>query len=662
MPNRFAAGCQCCGEASCNCCVTQTLKESPSRTGSAGSYTYTDTAWSGWTGVTDTTGNTLAAGDHAYIDVTLDCQDFDAVIEVLDFGTTYDAKIWIDEMEVQMYCASDDANGVAAAMITRTNWAKYESSYSSTSAPGNARYVYLALSSVASAGAQGSSIRAYDDRSGTLNALAISRGATRSAGSRTVRINILAGTSDLEIGLVQIKAGNVTCLSGLGYCSSNCSLGNNDSYYVVEGRTVTVSGGASHTATETSDGLTTIGASGCNETPPSPCQWTNEAVIDYSVVNGTWDYVLQKASNYCTTPSWADASAGEQTAVTDWISRVKSDTWNDSNRPIRFWEYRWASPPVTTRTGSTEWDADTVSWTLEDVCDLTVATESINEPCQGASPVAYPDNTVPKMAEVVRDTDLSLLCDWGVEYCSAGSTIRPSIGFSASCETGRKTVNLVIPYTTFAAIGNDTASAYDITRQESDYVGSCNQTYPWSVRTQWPAISITRSSSTTTYEIPVYSQGGTLGGPTARPLQVTNFVWTVVSTSATSTQNGDAYIPTMTFNATGTPSGCQPDDVWQNAFAFPRYERHINEPFGDDGGTDEGILNGTVNVRVPTEDGTFDVLWVNSGGTDYIYARRNSDCALLFGTVPSSADDCEVLSISLDDGGTNTATFNFLRS
>ncbi len=671
MPIARSPGCNCCGgtTAPCECCYGHSgdkkfLKPATVRTGSYGPYTTTD--WdSGWVGVIDKTTNTLPANTHAYYDIEMSCDSrYWIEVEIIDFGSSDGAKVWVDGKVVENICTdgSNQSQTLVAYAYTGLSYGSAER-YSGIGLGPSTSIVARFSSSPEEGGVQSEEVSlsdTTDDRGDfflTDYCHARYRKELRPLGPSTIRLNIESSSSALKIGGIRIAYGWSHCNVPTAHDLGNTFEGSHAS----EGATIVNSGAQSVTTTETSNEATYGGAGLTCPADNTPCgQWVNTVSTDYTPMNGTFYYQLERATNWCevthgspTVLTWTSADWAD---VTDWLDALKDWDWSVVD-PLRFWEYRQVQPRIETTSGNEYWDDDWTVWNLDsDICGTlpielrTGATPSDLEPdhCPAA-----PGGDPPETDTSFRQTSVASCAS--VNLCR--SQAWPAMDFGSlpggvQCLTGvpHDKIPIVWESEPTLTLADWTHSAINATFTNLTHGVTCdNPLTSWNYNVSRPSFTMTRDLDLKLADLEPEIGPVDNGNWILKAGAITGFSVKDLGTLSVTAQVGTSFIPQLiTFNTGTDPcNACTPNIVYKTSSCDPVYgsTTMLSVPLGK--------VFGTPWLRVDIGGGDY---WDISIGWDFInaeatfIARRYSDCHKVTGDLGSlPTDKCEVFPVTISD-------------
>ena len=637
-------GCNCCGAAPpepCVCCESAELKPSPTFFG-----TFSQTTWDdGWEGVSNKNSNTLPANSHAYYDIVLKCNtNWSVEVEVIDFGTSSGAKIWCEGSEVENYCM--DGN---ECVVTCLTGASFGIATTSPLSFGGSRYVAAILSStLVSGGAQryGSSIadatlkRINDGEVFFFNqyAHALWHGEQTGIETKTIRINIQTGSSDIEIGQVAVKYGTSECAKSQSHTS-----GNNSTFgYIMTDAQCVNTGASDVTVIEDSEG--TVLANGdifCPDPDPRPCPaWQNRMDVNYSAMNGTFIYSLERQTNYCDTfldnsvsPVYESVPAS---VLSDWVSSIQSWDFDNTTRPIKFWEYFLTEPLVDTSASSNSYDDDWYDFTPGSVCHIgsvTLPSTFVPDPTRLATP-----SVDPPVITFNAFRQVSFGCKW-VDLCR--NFVYP--GFIINGDGVQDKVRQPIARTTELANVSNSFTVSDISFFLDQTDQGCSTNGDWTLDVNGTGFTMDRTITYTHYEHSLDDNRASSVTPSTKAGTVTNLVVNYTSGSTTANQVGSSYVPSLTFIAGPDTGGCNPDNSYDSFTSTPT--QSSTYPI-------VGTIKAGQWVRVNLDNGDMWDISIGRLGFDSfetVIARKHDNCDTVTAALVKPADRCDPFSVSLSD-------------
>lgn len=653
MAIRRSPGCNCCGSTPepCECCVDTDLKPPPVKTGTS----FTDTTWDAdWVGVDDKTVNTLPANTHAYIDINVPCPTrYVFEVEVIDFGVDTGAKIWIDGMQAENYrTATADGDALVVAVSSGL-------SYGIAAAPslfGGDRYVAIILDSGFNVGGaqtynvsmQDTSSKRIDDGENffpSYPAHSAWVGAQEPIGPTTIRLNIQSDSSEIKIGQVRMRYGWTGCSINTGAHSG----GDNTTFcFASKGMSLVNSGAASLTCTETSTGVTHDSLGGCTLPDPRPCgTWVNTLETDYTPLNGTFEYELERQTNFweSETPVYESAN---WTLVTDWVDAVKNWTWTGGVQPISFWEYSQVEPQVEVTLGNYTWDNSWANWTFgSDVCGEIPITFNPSIPPLGANECpAFAENYNAPVAVTTARQGTALDC-LAVNVCSVTDVVHPAMTHGVTpCidNNSQGRWGIVFSSDPSVVLSDFVVPAINLSVDQDSSGNDDCFSGNWSYTVVRGGFTMTRTKDCRVESFDDFAIGAKPASWVLKGGTVTNFAAEDKNASTTASQNGNSYVPqTLTFisGSDQNASDCNPDDVYK-----------LTDPSYGEESWACGVTKSSPWLRVDTDDGDSWDISIDYQGISAIYvvtARRYSDCeTVVFSDSLSNlpADKCETHSVS----------------
>jgi hypothetical protein len=645
MAIRRSPGCNCCGSTvePCVCCDSTDIKPSPVKTGPS----YSDTTWDdGWVGVNDKTVNTLPANTHAYYDIELKCStNWSFEVEVIDFGTSSGAKIWCEGLEVENYCMDG-----TECVVTCSSGASYGIGKTSVLSFGGERYVAARLSSTLVPGGaqeygcsiQDASEKRIDDGDVffyTQMAHALWHAEQTGIENKTIRINIETSSSDIEIGQVSVVYGSSDCGKKFSHTE-----GDNTSYrYIMTDARCVNSGAADMTVTEDSDG--TVIANGdiyCPDPDPRPCpSWQNVIDVNYSAMNGTYIYTLERQTNWCA--EYLDGSieptyeSVPSTVLSDWAASVQAWDFDDTRRPIRFWEYFLTEPLVDTSLSGNNYDDDWFSWTLGTVCHIgavTVPNARVPDPTRLATP-----SVDPPVVSFTPDRQSTLInCRW-VDLCL--DHVYPAMYFAGEGVADKVRQKIVRTFELADVANSFTVSNISVSIDQTQPT-PCDGYGDWTLDVTGTGFTMNRTITYTQYEHTLTDDRASSVTPSTKAGSVSNLTIDYTAGPTTVSQTGASYVPSLTFVSGFDPGGCNPDNSYEIS-STPTQEATY-------------AVTGTIKagqwIRVDVDNGDKWDISVGRQGFDFyetVTVRKYDDCHTLSSVLSVPSDRCEPFSVNLSD-------------
>ena len=456
--------------------------------------------------------------------------------------------------------------------------------------------------------------------------------------TKTIRINIEAASSDIQIGQVAVKYGSSECSSGTTH-----ELGDNSSFgFIMTDAQCVNSGAVDMNVTEDSEG--TVIANGdiyCPTPDPRPCAaWQNQIDVSYSAMNGTFVYSLERQTNWCA--EYLDGSVQPayesvvSTVLSDWVTSLQAWDFDNTKRPIKFWEYFLTEPLVDTSVGSNGYDDDWYTWTLGSVCHIgavTVPSTLVPDPAKLATPSVNPPSV-----NFNAFRQASFGCKW-VDLCR--DFVYPAIRFDGD-GVSDKVRQPIARINELADVSNSfTVNNISYSIDQTD-LGSCDALGDWTLDVAGTGFTMNRTITYTHYEHALTDDRASSVTPSTKAGTVSNLVIDYTAGPLTASQSGASYVPSLTFINGADPGGCNPDNAYASFTSHP-YETATYDVVG--------TLNAGQWVRVDMDNGDkWDIsVDLTTSTTAEVTARKYDDCDTVADTVTLPADRCEPFSVNISD-------------
>ena len=381
---------QCCCDVT-GCCELQVVKPLPVRTvDGGGNVSYSDTAWdaSYVTGISGTD-NTIPANTTVTISVPIGCTDYVVDVEVLDdaggnvtnsspgltikvgdclqvsnelrattpaelFGPSYTSdSIQHPTLFSQHNVETLTRDSISPSSVTRPYYGDYYAAY---------RFYEVFYEATMHSGIQGYGQPPFRTDVSTLQKNSVvSNRLPHDAGGLTVQITIETGADAVEIGLVQVHSGHISCssissLDGIptdGSCPAvpDIPATDTDSWYTVTDPASLVTNNAASTQTSSMSG--TVKSSGsCGS---SGCTYTYSTSFDFTQWTGNhqWDLYWYDLGGYqsdITFASYYDdgvvATSAKSTALSGYLSKCVDHNWIHADRLVDWRLFDWVEPEL----------------------------------------------------------------------------------------------------------------------------------------------------------------------------------------------------------------------------------------------------------------------------------------------------------------------------
>ena len=362
MPVKHSPGCTCCGVTSC--CDTFVVKPLPTRTVDGSVVTYSDTEWNSQyvTGMTGTD-NTVPANTTVTIEVPIGCTDYVVDVEVLDDNgsnvTSADGlRIKVGDC-LQAECDFEYGHSYPTYTQQDVQWPTLISQHAVETAErdtvdglGNVtrpfygdfyaayRFFEKFYSAAMSSGVF--AFRAPDYRSDTstaiMNGSVSTRRISHDAGGLTVKITIETGSQAVEIGLIRVNSGHISCsnFTSLTNVPTQEECVDSPLYVIEDPASVIVNNGASSISVS-ADG--DVIGQGCGVFANYPlCTFDYDATLNISQWSGNyvWDVKYDNV----------DATVAQASALSSYLSKCKSHSWLHSDALVNWKRYKYVESEV----------------------------------------------------------------------------------------------------------------------------------------------------------------------------------------------------------------------------------------------------------------------------------------------------------------------------
>jgi len=377
---------QCCCDVT-GCCELQVVKPLPVRTvDGGGNVSYSDTAWNASyvTGISGTD-NTIPANTTVTISVPIGCTDYVVDVEVLDdaggnvtnsspgltikvgdclqvsnelrattpaelFGASYTSDvIQYPTLFSQHEVETMSRGSISPGSYTQPFYGEYYAAY---------RFYEVFADQVMESGTYGYQQPPYrSDVSTLFGKVAASDRLPHDAGGLTVQITIETGNDAVEIGLIQVHSGHLSCssINSLDGVPSGTGCSGDDPVYTVTDPASLVTNNA--TSTQTSSMSGTVQSSGsCGS---SGCTYTYSTSFNFSQWTGNhqWDLFWYDLAGYQPNPSGSSfidegssASAAKETSLLAYLAKCASHSWTHADRLVDWRAFDWIEPELNSAT------------------------------------------------------------------------------------------------------------------------------------------------------------------------------------------------------------------------------------------------------------------------------------------------------------------------
>lgn len=374
MPVKHSPGCGCCA-VGVTCCSLIEVKPLPTRTMVNGVATYSDTEWdtsyvSGISGVD----NTIPANTTVTIQVPIGCTDYVVDVEVLDDnGTSVTnsspglvVKVG-DSLQASNVLRATTENeltgtGSTTSFENPTIFSQYDVKSHDRSVPsfyGNNYAAYRFQEIFHTANMQ-SGVISYknppyrSDAAKALGTTVFSLRPPHDAGGLTVEITLQTGNQDVEIGLIQVHSGHMSCtaINALDDVIVDEYAGTFPPLYTITDPASYIVNNATSTQVATMSGPV-LSSGSCL---PTACTFDYEVELDYTQWTGNhaWSMKWSDLAGYfnitASTNSFHEdgvaASAAAVTALLSFMSKCVQQNWTHSDRMIDWRAYEWVEPEL----------------------------------------------------------------------------------------------------------------------------------------------------------------------------------------------------------------------------------------------------------------------------------------------------------------------------
>ena len=370
---------QCCCDVA-GCCEIIEVKPLPTRTVVGGVASYSDTAWNGSyvTGISGTD-NTVPANTTVTINVPIGCTDYVVDVEVLDdngtsvtnsdpglvvkVGESLQAANVLRAVNHDEIFGSGDTSFVYEdpTIFSQHDVLSVNRSASKIRPFYGDNYIVYRFYEIFHSASMNSGISTYkhppfrtDTSTSFINQVNSLKPPT-DAGGLTVQITIETGNQPVEIGLIQVHSGHISC-SSINALDTSIPIaeatGCYPPLYTIKDPSSYIYNNATSTMTSTMTGnVRTIG--GCASTG---CTYDYEVNLSYSQWTGNHNWSMKwneiagyfnfNASTHSYHATGTAASAGDVTALVAYLSKCDQHNWTHSDRLIDWRAYEWVEPEL----------------------------------------------------------------------------------------------------------------------------------------------------------------------------------------------------------------------------------------------------------------------------------------------------------------------------
>ena len=365
---------KCCCDVP-GCCQLIDVKPLPTRTLSGGVVTYSDTAWdsSYVTGISGTD-NTIPANTTVTIQVPIGCTDYVVDVEVLDDdGTSVTnsspglvVKVG-DCLQASNVLRATSINEITGSGSTTpyqspTIVSQYDVLSHDRSTPSfyGDNYVAYRFQEIFHTANMASGVISYSnppfrsDTSTLFGSDVFSFRPPHNAGGLTVEITLQTGNQDVEIGLVRVHSGHMSCssINSLDNVFIGEYAGTYPPKYIITDPSSYIYNNATSTQTTKMTGNVRT-HTGCASTG---CTYDYRSELDYTQWTGNhswtmkWNDLAGYYNNTASTQSFHVTGNAASTAATNallaYLTKCVQQNWTHSDRLIDWRAYEWVEPEL----------------------------------------------------------------------------------------------------------------------------------------------------------------------------------------------------------------------------------------------------------------------------------------------------------------------------